>query len=164
MRLGPHSGICAMEKIRRSASLLLSSKPDVVLSLSRRATLGFFRFRILTLYGLGFGADKLAGVAGIRFRVDTPESNWLNLGLGVSRRSVKNKMFCANVISHESGLTTVPNKAVGHQRQRSIKNSCVCWHFCCHTARFAVTRCATTGQKLKSAAMTKLLRERALSS
>jgi hypothetical protein len=72
--------------------------------------------RILRLYWLGFGVFKLGGVAAIRFRVDPPESNWLNLdydGFGVSRRSVKNKMFCAHVISDESGLTTVSHNAVG---------------------------------------------------
>ncbi len=50
------------------------------------------------------------------FRMNPPESNWLNLdnhGFAVSRRSIKNKMFCAHVISHESGLTTVSHNAVG---------------------------------------------------
>jgi hypothetical protein len=50
------------------------------------------------------------------FRINPPKSNWLNLdnnGFGVSRRSVKNKMFCAHVISDESGLTTVSHNAVG---------------------------------------------------
>ncbi len=121
--------------------------------------------RILRLYWLGFGVFKLAGVAAIRFRINTPESNWLNLdnhGFGVARRSVKNKMFCAHVISYESGLATVSHKAVGRQRQRNIKNCCVCWHLSRHTARFAVTTCTTISQKLKSAAMTKLLRGWAL--
>jgi hypothetical protein len=84
-------------------------------SSGRRATLGFFRFRILTLYGLGFGVFKWAGVAAIRFRVNTPDSNWLNIGFGVSRRSVKNKMFCAHVVAHEPRLTTVSHKTVGRR-------------------------------------------------
>jgi hypothetical protein len=137
-------------------------------SSGRRATLGYSCFpHILTLCWLGFGVFSLTGAAGSRFRVTTPDSNWLSLdnhGFGVSRRSVKNKMFCAHVVAHEPRLTTVSHKAVGLQMQRSVKNSCVCWHLCRHTARFVVTRCTTTSQKLKSAAMTKLLRERVLSS
>ena len=60
----------------------------------------------------------------ICFRRNPPESNLLNLdnhGLGISRRGVKNKMFCAHVTSHESELTTVSHKAIGRQRQRSIQ-------------------------------------------
>jgi hypothetical protein len=62
-----------------------------------RATLGYSCFaRILTLHWLRFGVFPLAGAAASRFRVTTPESNWLNLdnnGFGVSWCSVKNKMF-----------------------------------------------------------------------
>jgi hypothetical protein len=50
-------------------------------------------------------------------------------------------------------------------RGRGISsNCCVCWHLSRHTARFAVTTCTTISQKLKSAAMTKLLRGWALTS
>jgi hypothetical protein len=151
--------ICEQHKCRRKDKpRCCSSKLDVVLSSGRRAPLGRSCFpRILTLYWLRVRCVQAGWV-------NTPESNWLNLGFGVSRRSVKNKMFCAHVTSHESGVTTVSRKAVGRHTQRSIKNSCVCWHLCRHTARFVVTRCTTTSQKLRTAAMTKLLRGRALSS
>ena len=106
--------ICEQHKCRSEDNQ--GSKPDGVLSSVRRVTLGFFCFpRIVTLYGLGFGVFKLAGAAAIRFRVNTPESNWSvdNHGFGVSRCSVINKMFCAHVVSHEPGLTAVSRKAVG---------------------------------------------------
>ena len=149
-------GVCDQHKCRNEDNQHVVAQNEM--------SLAFPVFSVL--YWLGFGVFKLAGVAAIRFRTDSPESNWLNLenhGFGVSRRSVQNKMFCAHVISHECGLTTVSHKAVGRQRQRNIKNCCVCWHLSRHTARFAVTtRTTTISQKLKSAAMTKLLRGWAL--
>jgi hypothetical protein len=150
------TGICEQHECRNEDNQHVVAQNEM--------SLAFPVFSVL--YWLGFGVFKLAGVAAIRFRTDSPESNWLNLenhGFGVSRRSVQNKMFCAHVISHECGLTTVSHKAVGRQRQRNIKNCCVCWHLSRHTARFAVTtRTTTISQKLKSAAMTKLLRGWAL--
>jgi hypothetical protein len=133
--------ICEHHKCRSEDNHDVVAENQMLLSSVRRATLYFCFCRILTLYWLGFGVFKLAGAAASRFRVNTPDSNWLNLdnnGFGVSRRSVKNKMFCAHVVAHEPWLTAVSHKAVGHQSQRSIKNSCVCWHLCRQLNKFQV--------------------------
>jgi hypothetical protein len=135
-------GDCEQHKCRSEDNQDVVAQKDVVLSSGRRATLGYSCFpRILTLCWLRFGVFSLAGAAGSRFRVTTPDSNWLSLdnhGFGVSRRSVKNKMFWAHVVAHESGLTTASHKAVGHQSQRSIKNSCAYWHICRQLNKFQV--------------------------
>jgi hypothetical protein len=123
-------GDCEQHKCRREDKPRRGdSKPDVVLRSGRRSTLGYSCFpRILTLYWLRFGVFSLAGAAGSRLRVNTPDSNWLSLdnhGFGVSCCSIKNKMFCAHVVAHEPWLTAVSCKAVGRRSQRTIKNSCV---------------------------------------
>ena len=73
-------GDCEQHKCCARINPDVVEEPDVVLSSGRRATSGYSRFpRSITLCWLGFGVFSLAGAAGSRRRVITPDSNWLSL-------------------------------------------------------------------------------------
>ena len=112
-----HGDLREQHKCRSEDNQEVVAQNQMLFQARVAATLGYSCLPgILTLYWFWFGVFSLAEAAVSRFRVTAPESNWLNLdnnGFGISRCSVKNKMFWAHVVSHEPGLTAVSRKTVG---------------------------------------------------